>query len=155
MLKYINIWIYFFFLLYLSTPLFPVKNVVLWPELELGTPLNSPWKGHWVGSHLFMCYSSLPSSTYIQHRIPAFKDYNVCQWVQHVCWSCLRPLIRPETSEHTTKGTPQEHTISWMNWNTTATEQIILEIASRSSKSQQQQQSFQPSHHPSSCQGGW
>ena len=36
----------------------------------------------------------------------------------------------------------------------TATEQSVLEIASRSSKSQQQQQSFQPSLHPSSCQGG-
>ena len=35
----------------------------------------------------------------------------------------------------------------------TATEQSILEIASRSSKSQPQQQSFQPSLHPSSCQG--
>ena len=36
----------------------------------------------------------------------------------------------------------------------TATEQSIVRIASRSSKSQPQQQSFQQGLHPSSCQGG-
>ena len=35
----------------------------------------------------------------------------------------------------------------------TVSEQSILELASRSSKSQQQQRSFQPSPHPSRCQG--